>query len=273
MSFAMMLEKFCARLLPLCVSQHYARNNGGFIAVALLASSCQAHVLIPTAPTGQDAYVRRVRYYNQFRSVTTQAATGGYGTQVLANGAVIAHPRDLLPALDPQSNGALALQSEADAYAAGSVVTGVSLVVAALAGIGLGGYAAYNSASGSRGSTGLYIALGVTTLFGLTTASVTPRFTQAFSTVLHQHSIAMYEPSLRERLQLCDSPNELGPLRDCNVPPPAPTTDGYTLPPMQITGEATDGTQHMQSDAPLPAPPPPARTAGPSLPPPPPPGP
>lgn len=212
-------------------SRRHARTLLAALSVTLAA--CNAHVQLPEAPGRGDPFPQRMAAYQQLRpsmlTTTTQLTmtrygmvTGSYTTLnqlILANGAAVYHPEDLLPLVDAQSATAVAARESADERGVSNILVG-SMIGASLLGTGLTLASFSGSSDTGRINEGMFYAgLGLVTaatvlyfvnLFGPSRAAASDRVS----------AFAAYEPSLRARLGLCEAPN--GVVVDCAAPQPPP---------------------------------------------------
>jgi hypothetical protein len=199
----------------------------GFSLIGAMAlSGCMAHVALPEAPTSAP-YPVRVQAYNAHRPLSMQYTTtvsyGRYGVTgvntaatglVLANGANVFHPEDLIPMAGQNSPSAAAARESQSANSTADILFW-SGIGASLLGTGLAlgslftnGGSSYSGINWPLFGVGMGVGLG---------GSITILVGSGFRGAAARHretSYQLYDQSLRQNLGLCGDGTQMG---DCGA--------------------------------------------------------
>ncbi len=178
------------------------------------ASACASlpHKTLTTAPTAEDSYEERARYYREHTPALVNFSSTGY--LLLHGGTQLYYPEDLRPAVDPDSPTARAIDAHVpareSAQAFSDWVSMPSMVVALVGGLAASAAfpLALNSTNGDfggtftdpllLGSTGVFVlGLGGIVAGGLLTAEPSRVANESLVTIR-----ATYPQSLEDRVRI-----------------------------------------------------------------------
>ncbi len=206
--------------------------RAGFLVLsASLVAGCMGHLTLPEAPTSAP-YPVRVQAYNSFRPLqvqyTTTVSYGRYGGisgvstaatgLVLANGANVFHPEDLLPMVGVNSPTAAAARESQSANNTADILFWSGIGASAL-GTGLALWGMFGGLSGSSSQFNWpLVGAGSAVVLG---GSITVLVGSGFRGAAARHretSYQLYDQSLRHNLGLCGGSTQIG---DCATSVPS----------------------------------------------------
>lgn len=245
---------------------------GLMVSSAFLLAGCMGHLALPEAPTSAP-YPVRVQAYNSFRPLqvqyTTTVSYGRFGAVtgvntaatglLLANGANVFHPEDLVPMAGANSPTANAARESQSASNTADILFWSGLGASMLGtGLMLWGMFDRNASSSFSPNWPLFGAGAAVGIGGSITILVGSGFRGAAARH-RETSYQLYDQSLRQNLGLCGDAAQIG-----NCPTSAPSMSQPISPfvaqpqpsqPQQLPAQQVP-TQQVPAQLPPPPPPP-----------------